>query len=175
MKRTAWLALALIVAGLQAGCVTRRVMITSEPPGAVVYRNGQPIGATPVEEPFIYYGHYQYRLVKDGYQPLDLSPELVPPWFQYPGLDFIFENIVPLNFRDIQHVHGQLEPLLPVRPDDVKAAAENLRARGRAIQPPPEAQPRRRSQPAVPPAGPVIPAVPPPVVNGSPAPAAPSP
>src|SRR5262249_23730204 len=102
MKRTAWLAVALVVAGLQAGCVTRRVMIPSEPPGAVVYRNGQPIGATPLEEPFVYHGHYHYRFVKDGYQPQDVYPDLVPPWYEWPGVDFVTENLVPYTFRDVQ-------------------------------------------------------------------------
>jgi hypothetical protein len=164
MKRTAWLALALVVAGLQAGCVTRRVMITSDPPGAVVYRNGQPIGATPVEESFLYYGKYRYRFVKDGYQPLDIEPCLSAPWYEYPPLDFISENVIPFNFRDIHQVHVKLIPLEPVRQDDVKAAAEALRVKGQAIQSPPDAQPRRQSAPpplAPPPATSAPPIAPP--------------
>ena len=77
MKRSAWLALVLGVAVVPAGCVTRRYVITSDPPGAIVYRDGQPLGPTPVEHPFIYYGKYRYRLIKDGYAPLDVEPELV--------------------------------------------------------------------------------------------------
>src|SRR5262245_59751082 len=124
MRRSAWLALALalVVAGFSSGCVTRRVLITSDPPGAIVYRNGQPIGATPVEHPFVYYGKYRYRLVKDGFAPLDVEPELSTPWFQYVGLDFISENLVPFTIRDTQALHYQLAPLSAVRHDDVRAA-----------------------------------------------------
>src|SRR5437016_1011964 len=71
MKRSAsLLLLALCFALAPAGCVTRRFVITSNPPGAVVFRDGQPIGLTPVEQPFIYYGRYRFRLVKDGFEPL---------------------------------------------------------------------------------------------------------
>src|SRR5262245_28163923 len=116
MKRCAWLA-ALLVAGLSAGCVSRRYVLSSDPPGAVVYRDGQPIGATPVEEPFTYYGTYSFRLVKDGYEPLDVCPELETPWYQIPGIDFISENLLLYKFRDVQRFHYQLQPLQQVRPD----------------------------------------------------------
>jgi hypothetical protein len=143
MKRTAWLGLALIAAGLSTGCVTRRVLITSEPPGAVVFRDGQPIGATPCEESFVYYGTYKYRLVKDGYQIADVPYEMIPPVYEYPGLDFIFENVLPFQFRDRHQVHVNLQPLEVVRHDDVRNQAEALRGRGQLIQRPANAPPRR--------------------------------
>ncbi len=146
MKRTAWLALALSVA-VSTGCVTRRVMITSDPPGAVVYRDGQPIGATPVEESFLFYGTYHYRLVKDGYQITDVNHELVPPIYEYPGLDFISENLVPFMIRDRQYIHVSLLPLEVVRHDDVRNQAEILRGRGKLIQRPPDAPPPRERTP----------------------------
>src|SRR5262249_57214469 len=106
MKRSAWLIVALALAGLAAnGCVTRRYVITSDPPGAMVYRNGQPIGATPVEESFVYYGKYHFRLVADGKQPQDVVVDFDSPWYEYPGVDFIFENLVPCQFRDVHPVH----------------------------------------------------------------------
>jgi hypothetical protein len=152
MKRSAWLIVAALLAAGAPGCVTRRYIITSDPPGAVVYRDGQPIGATPVEEPFVYYGKYRFRLVKDGYQPLDVEPELCPPWFQWPGIDFYTENVVPCTFRDVQPLHFQLQPLESVRPDDVRARAEDLRRRGQAIQTPPGTEPPPKIRPATAPA-----------------------
>jgi hypothetical protein len=152
MKRSGWLAVAVVLAALPSGCVTRRYLITSDPPGAVVYRDGQPIGATPVEEPFLYYGKYRFRLVKDGFQPLDVTPELCPPWYEYPGVDFVAEALFPFPLRDVQLLHFQLQPLESVRPDEVRARAEELRSRGAAIQTPPAAQsaPRIRQAPAAP-------------------------
>jgi hypothetical protein len=162
MKRSAWLALALALTALPTGCVTRRYVITSSPPGAIVYRDGQPIGATPVEEPFIYYGKYHFRLVKDGFEPLDVEPVLRPPWYQYIGIDFISENVVPFYLRDVQVLHFELKPLVPVRHDDLKNRAEGLRQRGKLIQPPPGivVPPRNPPQP-IPPAAP--PTLPPPL------------
>lgn len=146
MRRSACFLLALILAG-PAGCVTRRYVITSDPPGAMVFKDGQPIGPTPVEQPFVYYGTYRFRLVADGYQPLDVEPELVAPVYQYPGIDFVAENLLPFTFRDVQSLHFQLAPLVPTRPDDVQRRAEQLQGRGRAIVPPPVERPVRAPAP----------------------------
>src|SRR5262245_55880605 len=140
MRRTACRLLALGLA-CPAGCVTRRFIITSDPPGAMVFRDGQPIGPTPVEQPFVYYGKYRFRLVADGHQPLDVEPEFVTPWYQYVGVDFVTENLVPFTFRDVQVLHFTLAPLEPVRPDDVQRRAEQLQERGRAIVVPPSERP----------------------------------
>ncbi len=151
MTRSAWLVVAVVLAALPSGCVTRRYLITSDPPGAVVYRDGQPIGATPVEEPFLYYGKYRFRLVKDGFQPLDVEPELVSPWYEYPGADFLSENLIPYPFRDVQVLHFQLQPQESIRPEEVRARAEQLRSRGASIQTPPTTPRAPRIQPAQPP------------------------
>lgn len=143
MRLRVWLALivALAAAGLSCGCVTRRVMITSDPP-AIVYRDGQYLGPTPVEQPFVYYGKYRYRLVADNCAPLDVEPELSTPWYQYPGIDFVFENLLPFTIRDTRTLHFELAPLERVRNDDVRAAGEALRSRGKSIGP---AEPRPRN------------------------------
>lgn len=182
MKRSACLVVAVLLAIGSAGCVTRRYVITSDPPGAVVYRNGQPIGATPVEEPFIYYGKYHFRLVKDGYQPLDVEPELVAPWYQWPGVDLLTETIVPYPFRDVQMLHFQLQPVQQVRHDDIRGRAEQLRQRGMQIQTPPGTENTPRPVPpgavAPPPGAPlppstIVPAPPPGQILPAPATAPP--
>ena len=176
MKRSAWLAAALGAAVLSTGCVTRRYVITSTPPGAVVYRDGQIIGATPVEEPFIYYGKYRFRLVKDGFEPLDVTPQLVIPWYQYPGLDFVAENIIPFTFRDVQVLHFDLQPVVQTPVADLKMRAAQLQIQSKSIQPPPGVvlPPRPASPPPAPPPGPPVlpqptaepPVLPPGVQNG---------
>jgi hypothetical protein len=159
MKQSAWLTLALALAVLPAGCVTRRYVITSDPPGAIVYRDGQPIGATPVEESFIYYGNYHFRLVKDGYEPLDVDQKMATPWYEYIGADFISENFVPFWIRDKQEFCFRLQPLQQVSPDDLKRRAQQLRERGKLIQPPPGLvlPPRRPNPPPAPPGPTVLP------------------
>lgn len=184
MKRTAWALLALVLlAGSPLGCVTRRYVITSDPPGAVVYRDGQYLGPTPVEEQFVFYGKYRFRLVKDNYQIMDVEPELVPPWYQWTGIDFVAENLSLLTFRDVQVLHFKLTPAEIVRPDDVKNRGETLRERGRTL--PAEPPPQRAPAPVPPPPRPAPvsvtapPAGPPPptaVINApspSPSPSAP--
>ncbi|MGL4554230.1 MAG: PEGA domain-containing protein [Gemmataceae bacterium] len=154
MKRSALL-LAFLLALLPAGCVTRRVLITSNPPGAIVFRNGQPIGATPVEESFVYYGKYHYRLVREGCEPVDFYPQLEAPWYQYPGIDFVAENVVPFQIRDRKTLHFDLPEARPVRHDAIRARAGELQQIGAGLAPPPGAQPGPRATRAVtPPAGP---------------------
>jgi hypothetical protein len=162
----AWLAAPLLLAALTTGCVTRRYVITSDPPGAIVYRNGQPIGATPVEEQFVYYGKYNFRLVKDGYEPVDVAASIDPPWYEYPGLDFVFENFYLLKLSDVHRLHYELKPLQTVRHDDVRRQADVLRARGKQIVPKPAAPNPLGPAPAggaprvLPPGTPVAPATP---------------
>lgn len=146
MRRTALLLLACVLAFGPLGCVTRRFVITSNPPAATVFRDGQPIGVTPVEQPFTYHGRYRFRIVKDGYEPLDLEPELVAPWYQVPGIDFIAENLYPFTLRDVQGIHAELRQLQPVPAEVLRARGEELRQRGRSMIPPdfpnlPHAQP----------------------------------
>src|SRR5581483_5232398 len=64
ITRCVWLCVAALCAGALTGCVERRYVITSDPPGAIVYCNGRQIGATPVDDHFIYYGKYDFTLVK---------------------------------------------------------------------------------------------------------------
>src|SRR5580693_4048976 len=65
MTRIAWLGTALLIATVGTGCVERRYVVTSDPPGALVFRNGVPLGPTPVDDFYVYYGEYDITLVKD--------------------------------------------------------------------------------------------------------------
>src|SRR5438045_3581884 len=70
-----------LLAVLVSGCVERRYVVTSDPPGALVYKNGQPIGTTPVDDTFVYYGKYHFTLVKDGYETLQVDENFSAPWY----------------------------------------------------------------------------------------------
>ena len=43
-----------------SGCVDRRFVIESDPPGAIVYLNDKWVGPTPVDQSFTYYGKYRF-------------------------------------------------------------------------------------------------------------------
>src|SRR5690349_18405387 len=102
MKQFAWLVLGFILPSLSMGCVTRRMIVTTDPPGALVYQNGQPLGPSPIDVPFVYYGKYRFQLVKDGYETTTVEADAVPPWYEWPGVDFVTENFCLYNFHDVQ-------------------------------------------------------------------------
>jgi hypothetical protein len=165
MRRYAWLVV-LLLAAPTMGCVERRYIIQSDPPGALVYRNGRYLGATPVDDWIVYYGKYDFVLVKEGYETLHVVQRYPPPWYELPGLDFISENVVPFKLRDVRCFHYTMQPLQTVAPGEVLGRADELRTRAQGIGAP--APPR----PVGPPPGgpqPEPPAVPPvPLPQGAP-------
>lgn len=132
MKRIACLA-ALLTIGSTAGCVERRFTIYSDPPGALVYHNGNYLGMTPVDGYLVYYGKQQFTLIKGGYETLDVAQPYGPPWYEWPGIDFLAENIWPFKARDVRKFAYTLQPMQSIPPDDVRARAEELRTRGQNI------------------------------------------
>jgi len=160
MKRIACLAILLTI-GSTTGCVERRFIIDSNPPGALVYVNGNYLGMTPVDGYITYYGKQQFTLIKEGYETLDVVQPYPPAWYDIAGLDFFTENIWPFKLRDVRKFSYTLRPLQSIPPDDVRARAEELRARGqnlgvplppRPLSPAP-ANPSPPSPPPTPPEG----------------------
>jgi PEGA domain len=129
-------------AALLAGCVERRYVITSDPPGAVVYKNGQPLGATPVDDHFVYYGKYDFVLIKEGYETLAVEQEIPTPWYEVFPLDFISENLIAWPITDVRRFHYRLEPRRQVQTDKLLQDAGALRARGQSIGTPVPLPPR---------------------------------
>jgi hypothetical protein len=125
-------ALALASVGL-SGCVERRYVIESDPPGALVLVNDQPIGTTPVDYYFVYYGNYKFTLIKDGFQTKQVNQPIASPWYEYPPLDFLSENLYPGKLEDVHRFRYCLEPLVQINTDQVLRGADALRDRGRAI------------------------------------------
>ena len=135
MKRYAGLLGAVTVAALLTGCVDRRFVVTSDPPGALVLRDGQPIGATPADDHFVYYGNYHFTLIRDGYETLEVDQDVNPPWYEYPPVDFVSENLIPWTIHDVRRFHYQLQPVQIPRSDEVLQRAQDLRQRGKTIGP----------------------------------------
>ncbi len=132
-------AICLAALALLTGCVERRFVIESDPPGALVLLNGQPLGTTPVDGHFTYYGNYTFTLIKDGYQTQQVNRSFRAPWYEVPPLDFVTENLYPGKVEDVRRFCVTLEPSVQVHPPQLLSDADQLRIRGRAIQsPPPE-------------------------------------
>lgn len=128
-RRALWLGILLAVVLLpsQSGCVSRRMTIRSNPPGALVYVDDYEIGATPVSTNFTYYGTRKIRLVKDGYETLTVMQSIPTPWYQYVPIDLIAENFVPGEIRDSRVLDYQLKPQMVVPTDQLLSRAESLR------------------------------------------------
>ena len=136
---------------LLTGCVDRRYVITTEPPGAVVLIDGQPIGQTPVDNHFTFYGKHKFTLVKDGFQTQTVEQDIPVPWYQYPGIDFVAEVLLPWRLVDRREFNFAMQPIPAVRSDLLIHRAENLRNRGRAIAPTPSGSSPVDDEPAMPP------------------------
>ena len=93
------------------GCVERRIEITSEPAGALVWVNDQQVGRTPTQASFLYHGVYDVRLQLDGFEPLVTEAEASPPLYEHAPLDLVAE-MVPARIQNVQHWHFVLEPSL---------------------------------------------------------------
>lgn len=150
MKRIVWLT-TLLTIGSTAGCVERRFTVFSDPPGALVYLNGRYLGPAPADGYLIYYGKQEFTLVKEGYETLKVVERYPPPWYEWPGIDFVTENIWPFKIRDVRRFSYTMQPLQSIPPDDVRARAEALRARGQTIGVPAAPRPLGPVQPAPPP------------------------
>jgi hypothetical protein len=128
---TSWRSqLALLAAAiciLAGGCVERKVLIRSNPPGALVYVDEHEVGITPVAISPIYYGNRTIRLVKDGCETKTLIQPMPPPWYEVPPLDFFSENVVPGTLHDTRTLDFQLQPQGVVPREDLLARAESLR------------------------------------------------
>jgi len=121
------LLLCLFMAG-QVGCVRRRMTVRSNPPGAVVFVDERRIGVTPVSANFTYYGTRDVQLMKDGFETVTEQHRFTVPWYEYPVLDFISENLWPFEIRDERVLDFELQPQQSIPPAHVLGRAEELRA-----------------------------------------------
>jgi hypothetical protein len=99
------------------GCIDRRITITSEPSGAIVWLNDAEIGRTPVSARFTWYGEYDVRLRLDGYEPLSTSRSARIPLYEIPPVDLV-ASAFPI--RTVRHWHFELAPL-PVPSPETEA------------------------------------------------------
>lgn len=102
-------------------------MVRSNPPGAMVYVDNQPIGTTPCATDFVYYGTREIRLVKPGFETLTVNQPIPSPWYQIPPLDFVSENLIPRKIQDYRTVSFNMTPQVVVPTEQLLGRAEELR------------------------------------------------
>ncbi len=118
----------LVLIVCNVGCVRRRMMVRTDPPGATVSVDNQLIGTTPAASSFVYYGTREFRVEKDGYRTETLRRRFNPPWYQWPGLDFVTETLWPGEIRDDRIIDVTLVPETMEPTEAVLDRADGLRS-----------------------------------------------
>ena len=133
MSRAAVLLLLLLL--LLTGCVERKMLIRSDPPGARVYLNRslESAGITPLAMDFDHYGTWLVRLEHEDRSPLEVEVPVEAPWWSYPGLDLVTELLLPVTIRDEKDFHFVL-PELPPPPTTTELERRASELRERALR-----------------------------------------
>ncbi len=82
------LAVGLTIIVIVGGCVERKLTINTRPQGALVTLNDEEIGTSPVTASFNWYGDYDVRISKEGYETLKTHRRLKGPWYDRAPFDF---------------------------------------------------------------------------------------
>jgi hypothetical protein len=112
---------------LPTGCVRRRLLVQSNPAGAMLFVDNQQIGTTPCSVDFIYYGTREIRLVKPGFETLTVNQPIPTPWYEIPPIDFVSENLVPSRLVDHRTVAFNMQPQVIVPTDQLIDRGNQLR------------------------------------------------
>lgn len=112
---------------LCTGCVRRRMTVLSNPPGATVTLDDKEIGRTPLSTNFDFYGKRKFRLVKEGYETKTVLMPVRAPWYQWFGIDFISEVLLPGKLTDHKYYEFDLQPDQIVPRSELVGRAEDLR------------------------------------------------
>lgn len=126
------------------GCVTRTLIINTDPPGAQVFVDNELIGESPVEMEFTHYGTRKIVIEKrdfDGkleYERETVSARISPPYYQVFPLDFFTDVLTPWNIEDEHVLRFKLRPKVFRPVDEVKEEmlreAEELRTKAFATE-----------------------------------------
>ena len=131
--RGAATALVIALAATAVGCVERRFTVVTDPPGAAILVNNRPVGSSPVDVPFLYYGTYEITAIADGYQTLNVKEPIKPPLYERVPFDFFAENVWPFHIEDARRLEYRLQPRVQPNAGQLLDEAEQLRSRGRTL------------------------------------------
>lgn len=126
---------------LLPGCahnMNRRMVIRSEPPGALVLLEGEEVGYTPVGVDFNHYGTREITLIKDGYETVTAMQKVRSPWYQKIPLDFVSDNFSPVKINDRLDYTFTLNKQELVSNDQLLQRARGLRSQSQVLPKQPE-------------------------------------
>ena len=104
------LALCLVASLPLAGCVERELTINTDPQGALVVLNDEEIGESPTTVSFQWYGDYNVRISKEGYETLKTHRKLKGPWYDGFPFDFFAQIVNPNRIADSYEWTFELSP-----------------------------------------------------------------
>ena len=120
-------AVGLLAIVVLAGCVERRLTINTEPADALVVLNDEEIGQSPVTVPFSWYGDYNVRISKEGFQTLRTHRELKGPWYDKFPWDFFAQIVNPKRILDSYEWTFELAPQQQPDRDELIRSADDLK------------------------------------------------
>lgn len=127
------------------GCVERKLVIRTQPEGAMLRLDGVDIATpTPVELPATFDGVHHVEIVANGYRAVTTTAEVPARWHDWFPLDFVAEFLWPGTIRETLAFDFKLEPYMPLAQiptdaqmqpareamPDLKTRAEEYRAAG---------------------------------------------
>lgn len=144
LKKMDFLALIAVLMAfcLIAGCIERKITISTEPAGALVTLNDEEIGASPVTVGFEWYGDYSIRISKDGYQTLKTHQNLPRPIYDRFPVD-LFANMFSSKIDEYKW-NFKLEPLQPVVKEELIKSAVSLKKE--ALVPPEQEKTKKKKK-----------------------------
>lgn len=117
----------LSVPVLLSGCVERLLQIRSTPSEAEVLVDGEPVGRTPVDVEFHFYGDREIIVRKENYRELRVLQEVSAPWWQFFPFDLFTDLLLPWTVRDIRKLHFELKEAGETPYPEVRERADELR------------------------------------------------
>ena len=117
----------LILILFAGGCVERKLTINTEPQGAVVTLNDEEIGQSPVTVSFNWYGDYNVRISKEGYETLKTHRALKGPWYDNFPFDFFAQVINSKRIVDSYEWTFKLEEQQQPNRENLIQQAETLK------------------------------------------------
>ncbi len=124
--------MAVLATTIFSGCVQRRLNIRSQPEGAFVTIDHQPIGYTPLVTPFVYSGSRDVKLEKDGFKTIKVTERIRPPlWDTFP-ISLITNHFSPRELRDERLLEFEMEPREQTNENNLLQRANDLRGNIRA-------------------------------------------
>jgi len=120
-------AVGLLAIVVLAGCVERRLTINTEPADALVVLNDEEIGQSPVTVPFSWYGDYNVRISKEGFQTLRTHRRLKGPWYDKFPCDFFAQIVNPKRILDSYEWTFELTPQQQPDRDELIRSADDLK------------------------------------------------